>query len=60
MAEQQNWQRSGSKPNADGGKAKAGEPGSTGGTIGKTEPDHSKEHNTEIAVEQGRKGREER
>jgi ferritin-like metal-binding protein YciE len=29
----------------------------SGGTIGRTEPDQSKEHNTEVAVEAGREGR---
>ena len=28
----------------------------SGGTVGRTEPDQSKEHNTEVAVEAGREG----
>jgi hypothetical protein len=31
-----------------------------GGTVGRTVPDHSKERNTEIAVEAGRSGRTQR
>jgi hypothetical protein len=58
MAEQQNWQRNQGEPNKDAAKVTEREPALTGGSIGKTEPDRSKEHNTEIAVEQGRKGRE--
>jgi hypothetical protein len=57
MAQQENWQNR-KEPDKGRGDTKEREPALTGGTVGKTEPDHSKEHNTEIAVEQGRKGRE--
>ena len=41
---------------ADAGKQRDGERVKAGGTVGRDVPDKSFEHNTEIAVEAGRKG----
>jgi hypothetical protein len=55
------------KPQRDGGTRTSGSKGEERdhgvrdvGSVGRDEPDHSKEHNTEIAVEAGRKGGERR
>ena len=53
----ENSKRGMEKPQRDmTGKAGQGHRVKPGGTVGRDEPDLSKEHQTEIAVEAGRKG----